>query len=65
MWVEACIDGSWTPYDAVYGMSDPRAPHLKLRDSSLAELDLSGPQLFVPVNDLLNRYQFEVIPGEE
>jgi hypothetical protein len=65
MWVEACIDGSWTPYDAVYGMSDPRAPHLKLRDSSLSDLDVSGPQLFVPVNDLLNRYQFEVIPNEE
>ncbi|MGB4712050.1 MAG: transglutaminase-like domain-containing protein [Fuerstiella sp.] len=61
MWVEALVNGQWTPFDSTTGLEGFAMTRIKLADSELPDTMESGASLFLPILDLAGRASVRVI----
>lgn len=64
MWTEAFLDDQWVPLDGTLGLGGIGASHIKLADSDLGD---SGPvpvAAFLPIFNIINNVQIEVVNFE-
>ncbi len=61
MWTEAWLDGMWIPLDATLGRGGIGAGHLRLADSDLADEGPAPVTAFVPLLNLMNDVEIEVV----
>ena len=64
MWTEAFLNDQWVPLDGTLGLGGIGASHIKLADSDLGD---SGPvpvAAFLPIFNIINNVQIEVVNFE-
>ncbi len=61
MWTEAWLDGKWIPLDATLGRGGIGAGHLRLADSDLADEGPAPVTAFVPLLNLMNGVEIEIV----
>lgn len=64
MWTEAFLNEQWVPLDGTLGLGGIGASHIKLSDSDLSD---SGPvpvASFLPIFNIINNVQIEVVKFE-
>lgn len=64
MWTEAWLDGKWIALDATLGRGGIGAGHLRLADSDLADEGPAPVTAFVPLLDLLNNVEINIVSTE-
>jgi len=61
MWTEAWLDGKWIPLDATLGRGGIGAGHLRLADTDLADEGPAPVTAFVPLLNLMNGVEIEIV----
>lgn len=64
MWTEALLDGKWVPLDGTLGLGGIGASHVKLADSDLGDNGPVPVAAFLPIFNIINNVQIEVVNFE-